>query len=71
MLPVTLDVFCDFPDLSSHDDMLDPELKVKLDDAAASSQICRPPICVGENGVAIVVDDVYNPGRAHATSFTA
>jgi hypothetical protein len=39
MLPAAFVVFCPLPDLSSQEEMLDPELKVKFDEAIASSQI--------------------------------
>jgi len=39
IVPAVLTVFCAFPDLSSQELILEPELNVKFDDAAASSHI--------------------------------
>jgi len=39
MFPAAFVVFCPLPELSSQEDILDPELKVKFDEAIASSQI--------------------------------
>jgi hypothetical protein len=49
-VPAVFDVFWDFPDLSSQEEILEPELKVKFDEAFASSQIWTPGIRVGVNG---------------------
>jgi hypothetical protein len=38
-VPAVFVVFRPFPDLSSQEEILEPELKVKFDDAFASSQI--------------------------------
>jgi hypothetical protein len=39
MFPAVFVVFCPLPDLSNQEEILEPELKVKLDVAIASSQI--------------------------------